>query len=219
MNRTKTDRRGTLLITDDKTIVLEFGWRPRRGGPLDLVLERLALGFGALQHGVGVTERIGTLGAREIVEAGCGRQASGEIANAVVALEEHFTVPAVVRRIDPGAISRRGFRPRKAPANGPNPLELLPDIGERRLKSMDEAGITAQVLSNSDPGPDLVPGPDGVAMARDMNDHLATATSLLVWILATFCSQSAIVSAEGELWLWTAHSVGEAKCRAPSVSE
>ena len=93
----------------------------------------------------------------------------------VVALEEHFTVPALVRRIDPGAISRRGFRPRKTPANGPNPLELLPDIGERRLKSMDETGITVQVLSNSGPGPDLVPGPDGVAMAREMNDHLATA--------------------------------------------
>ena len=93
----------------------------------------------------------------------------------VVALEEHFTVPALVRRIDPGAISRRGFRPRKTPANGPNPLELLPDIGERRLKSMDEAGITVQVLSNSGPGPDLLPGSDGVAMAREMNDHLATA--------------------------------------------
>jgi hypothetical protein len=83
----------------------------------------------------------------------------------VVVLEDHFTVPALVRRIDPGAISRRGFRPRKAPANGPNPLELLPDLGERRLKSMDEGGITVQVLSNSGPGPDLVPGPDGVAMA------------------------------------------------------
>jgi predicted TIM-barrel fold metal-dependent hydrolase len=40
---------------------------------------------------------------------------------------------------------------------------------------MDEAGITVQVLSNSGPGPDLVPGPDGVALAREMNDHLATA--------------------------------------------
>ena len=86
-----------------------------------------------------------------------------------------ITLPALVRRIDPGAISRRGFRSRKVPANGPNPLELLPEIGERRLKSMDEAGITVQVLSNSGPGPDLVPGPDGVAMAREMNDHLATA--------------------------------------------
>ena len=41
----------------------------------------------------------------------------------VVALEEHFSVPALVKRIDPGAISRRGFRPRKAPAGRPNPLE------------------------------------------------------------------------------------------------
>ena len=40
---------------------------------------------------------------------------------------------------------------------------------------MDEAGITVEVLSNSGPGPDLVPGPDGVAMAREINDHLAAA--------------------------------------------
>jgi hypothetical protein len=84
----------------------------------------------------------------------------------VVALEEHFTVPALVRRIDPDAISRRGFRPRKAPANGPNPLELLPDIGERRLKSMDDAGVTVQVLSNSGPGPDLVPIDGGKRYCR-----------------------------------------------------
>ncbi len=90
-----------------------------------------------------------------------------------VALEEHFTVPALTRRIDSAAISRRGFRPRTLSPGGPNPLELLPEIGERRLQSMDEAGITVQVLSNTGPGPDLVPGPDGIAMSREMNDHLA----------------------------------------------
>jgi predicted TIM-barrel fold metal-dependent hydrolase len=93
----------------------------------------------------------------------------------VVALEEHFSVPAMVRRIDPDAITQRGFRPRKAPAHGPNPLELLPEIGEQRLKAMDEAGITVEVLSNSGPGPDLMPGADGVAFAREMNDYLAAA--------------------------------------------
>jgi uncharacterized protein len=95
----------------------------------------------------------------------------------VVALEEHFTVPALVRRIDPAAISRRGFPARKPPADRPNPLELLPELGEQRLKLMDEAGITVQVLSNTGPGPDLVPGADGVAMAREMNDHLAAAVT------------------------------------------
>ena len=93
----------------------------------------------------------------------------------VVALEEHFTVPALVRRIDPAAISQRGFQPRTAPANAPNPLSILPEIGELRLQAMDAAGITVQVLSNTGPGPDLVPGTDGIAMAREMNDHLAAA--------------------------------------------
>jgi predicted TIM-barrel fold metal-dependent hydrolase len=95
----------------------------------------------------------------------------------VVALEEHFTVPHLVRRIDPEAIRRRGFRPRSAPKEGPNPLELAPEIGAQRLAYMDDAGITVQVLSNTGPGPDLVPGSDGVAMAREMNDHLANAIS------------------------------------------
>ena len=94
-----------------------------------------------------------------------------------VALEEHFTVPDLVRRIDRAAITRRGFRPRRLAPNGPNPLELLPEIDERRLRSMDEAGITVQVLSNSGPGPDLVPGPEGVGIAREMNDYLAGSIS------------------------------------------
>mgnify|MGYP001203945172 CR=1 FL=1 len=95
----------------------------------------------------------------------------------VVALEEHFTVPKLVSRIDPSAIARRGFRARRAPANGPNPLELAPEIGAQRLQSMDEAGISVQVLSNTGPGPDLVPGAGGIALAREMNDHLAAAIS------------------------------------------
>jgi uncharacterized protein len=92
-----------------------------------------------------------------------------------VALEEHFAVPAIASRIDKSVLARRGYRPRTLPKNAPNPLDLLPEIGERRLKSMDDAGISVQVLSNSGPGPDLVPGPDGVAMARETNDHLAKA--------------------------------------------
>jgi uncharacterized protein len=94
-----------------------------------------------------------------------------------VAIEEHFSVPQVTRGIDQATVSRRGYRPRSTAPNAPNPLELLPEIGERRLKSMDDAGITVQVLSISGPGPDLVPGPDGVAMARAVNDHLADAVA------------------------------------------
>ena len=95
----------------------------------------------------------------------------------VVALEEHFTVPALAKRIDPAAIAARGYKSRKPPVGRANPMELLPEIGEKRLKSMDDAGITMGVLSSSGPGPDLVPGPDGVALARESNDHLAAAVA------------------------------------------
>jgi uncharacterized protein len=106
----------------------------------------------------------------------------------VVALEEHFTVPALVQRIDKGAIAARGFRPRKPPVGRPNPMELAPEIGEKRLKSMDDAGISMQVLSNTGPGPDLVPGTDGVAMARELNDYLAGAIAKYPARLAGFAT-------------------------------
>ncbi len=90
-----------------------------------------------------------------------------------VALEEHFSIPSISGRIDKAVLARRGYRPRTLPKGAPNPLELLAEVGERRLKSMNDAGISVQVLSNSGPGPELVAGPDGVTAARETNDHLA----------------------------------------------
>jgi predicted TIM-barrel fold metal-dependent hydrolase len=95
----------------------------------------------------------------------------------VVALEEHFTVPALAKRIDPAVVKARGFVTRKTAPGRPNPMELAPEIGDIRLKSMDETGITLQVLSPTGAGPDLVPGADGIAMAREINDHLAEAVA------------------------------------------
>ena len=93
----------------------------------------------------------------------------------VVALEEHFTVPALAAKyVKPDAIARRGhFKGRNVAPGKASPLELLPEIGERRFKSLDDAGITVQVLSNSGAGPDLAPGADGIALAKGVNDYLA----------------------------------------------
>jgi predicted TIM-barrel fold metal-dependent hydrolase len=98
-----------------------------------------------------------------------------ELAMRVVALEEHFSVPALSGRIGEAAIARRGYRRRNVLPGRPNPLELLPEIGEMRLAAMDEAGITMQVLSVSGPAADLVAGAEGNALAGDLNDALAAA--------------------------------------------
>src|SRR3977135_2814689 len=66
----------------------------------------------------------------------------GDAAMRVVTLEEHYTVPSLVRRISPEAIARRGFVPRKVPPGKVNPLDLLPEIGEARLRSVGHTGIT-----------------------------------------------------------------------------
>src|SRR5580704_10354368 len=105
-----------------------------------------------------------------------------------VILEEHFSLPAASARVDKAVIARRGYKARALRKDVPNPLALLPDLGEARLKSMDEAGITVEVLSNSGPGPDLVAGPDGVAMAREINDHLGAACAKYPARFAGFAS-------------------------------
>lgn len=92
----------------------------------------------------------------------------------VIALEEHFSIPELIKEIDPAALSKRGhFGGRPIAQGAINPMDLLPEIGERRIAAMDEAGISMQVLSHGGPGPDLVPGPGGVSISKRMNDRLA----------------------------------------------
>ena len=79
----------------------------------------------------------------------------------IVALEEHFAVPSLVRRIDPEAITRFGF----PPGFGGPLADSLSDLGSLRLSEMDEAGITVHVLSASGPGASLLDGGKGSALA------------------------------------------------------
>ena len=91
----------------------------------------------------------------------------------VVALEEHFTVPDLVRRIPQEVIRARGFPPPEMHAGAQSEVERLADLGDARLRDMDAAGITLQVLSVAGPGADLLPPSEGPALARDLNDALA----------------------------------------------
>jgi hypothetical protein len=105
--------------------------------------------------------------------ASIGNYRVKELAMRIVALEEHFTVPSLVRRIDPDAIARHGF----PPGFGSHLGKQLSDLGALRVAEMDEAGITVQVLSASGPGADLLDGAEGIGFARDINDVLAKAVA------------------------------------------
>ena len=63
----------------------------------------------------------------------------------VVALEEHFTVPDLIKKyVKPEAIGRPRVQAARLAPGRVNPMELAPEIGERRLKIMDDAGVTVQ---------------------------------------------------------------------------
>ena len=89
----------------------------------------------------------------------------------IVAIEEHFSVPAMQSRISKEALIARGIpqgKPPPAVARG----DLLREVGQPRIDDMDAAGITVQVLSAGGAGAELLPPAEGPAYARDMNDIL-----------------------------------------------
>ncbi len=91
-----------------------------------------------------------------------------------VALEEHFSLPKLVARIDPALIRKRGFPPPdQTPSEMGGGRDHLGELGADRLADMDAAGISVQVLSWAGPGADLLAGQAGVDFAREVNDTLA----------------------------------------------
>lgn len=94
----------------------------------------------------------------------------------IVTLEEHISFPDLVARIPLAARQQAGW---PAADNPHSPMReqqrQLAEIGPERLRLMDEAGITSQVLSVSGPGAELLSPAEGPAFAREYNDRLATA--------------------------------------------
>jgi predicted TIM-barrel fold metal-dependent hydrolase len=92
----------------------------------------------------------------------------------IIALEEHFSLPDISSRIDKKIIAARGWpTPDHEPPVMKKATALLSEIGPKRLQSMDEAGISIQVLSMAGPGADLLSVAESIAFARDYNNGLA----------------------------------------------
>lgn len=81
----------------------------------------------------------------------------------VIALEEHYYDPEVVATFD----SPEG--------RAPELRRRLDDLGELRLKEMDEAGIDIQVISHGAPSTQRLDPESAVRLARNANDRLAQA--------------------------------------------
>ena len=90
----------------------------------------------------------------------------------IVALEEHVSFKRFNAEIDPQAMRRRGFLGNVESWAGPRVAALDDGDGER-LRSMDESGITVQVLSVVGPGADIVPLEASPDFARRYNDEVA----------------------------------------------
>jgi predicted TIM-barrel fold metal-dependent hydrolase len=94
----------------------------------------------------------------------------------IVTLEEHVTFPDMVARIPLAARQQAGWPSDEHPhAPVREQQQQLAEIGPERLRLMDEAGITSQVLSVSGPGAELLSPAEGPAFAREYNDRLAAA--------------------------------------------
>jgi predicted TIM-barrel fold metal-dependent hydrolase len=91
----------------------------------------------------------------------------------IVAVEEHFTYPDLLSRIDSATLERNGWPvPGTTMFQAINPPALM-DTGGDRIAAMKTAGISVQVLSVPGPGAEIMAGPDGIAMARELNDRMA----------------------------------------------
>ncbi|MGA7262582.1 MAG: amidohydrolase family protein [Stellaceae bacterium] len=79
----------------------------------------------------------------------------------IIALEEHYFDPEVKRHITGLDMT-----------TAPRIVERLDDVGELRLREMDEAGIDLQVLSHANPGLQKLDAETAVRLARGANDRL-----------------------------------------------
>ena len=79
----------------------------------------------------------------------------------VIAIEEHYWDKEIAAQF----VGAEGTRDAKM-------LERLYDLGELRLREMDEAGIDMQILSHGAPSAQKLSGPDAVDVTRRANDRL-----------------------------------------------
>ena len=86
----------------------------------------------------------------------------------VIALEEHYWDKELAAHY----VGTEAVR-------DPDALKRLYDLGELRLKEMDEAGIDMQILSHGAPSTQKLSGADAVELTARVNDRLHAAVTAI----------------------------------------
>ena len=102
-----------------------------------------------------------------------------------IATEEAFGPPELFAKyreilasgadVDPGFRSLWGFYSASPSPRATAIMERLTDLGDRRIRDMDETGIDRQVIALTAPGVQILERGDAVALATLANDRLAEA--------------------------------------------
>ncbi len=91
----------------------------------------------------------------------------------VVTLEEHISLPQFDSRISTEAKIKRGWPAEKSASPMNRVKHQLEEVGEERVRDMDDNGITMQVLSVTAPGGDILEPEEAVDYAYDYNNAIA----------------------------------------------
>src|SRR5450759_3813105 len=89
----------------------------------------------------------------------------------IIAIEEHFTTAMYRQHVGATEYSNFFISSRSAQVGHDIQAQVL-DLGDGRLRHMDDAGIDVQVLSLSAPGPQGFGKEIAIPMARDANQRL-----------------------------------------------
>src|SRR5437879_8807589 len=85
----------------------------------------------------------------------------------VIAIEEHYWD----RELSATYSGVEGVR-------NPEMMDRLYDLGDLRIKDMDEAGVDVQIISHGAPSAQKLSGDDAVALVQRVNDRLAAAVAM-----------------------------------------
>jgi predicted TIM-barrel fold metal-dependent hydrolase len=105
----------------------------------------------------------------------------------IIAIEEHFLTPMYREKV-PANEFRNFYLSSRGQAMGHDIIAQNLDLGESRIRHMDEAGVDMQVLSFGSPGPQAFAADVAVPMAKDANDRMHEAVKKYPMRFAAFAA-------------------------------